>query len=119
MANEVAEYLSELPDAERAKIGGIYAEARTIVPEAVEGVSYGMPSLLYKGKGLLSVMSTRKHIGVYPYGNLRELAEEVTAAGLGSTKGSVHLRDGENLPAGLLERFLLRRKAQIDGVGRD
>lgn len=114
MSNEVADYLSGLPDAERAKIGGIYAEARSLVPEAVEGVSYGMPALLYKGKGLLSVMHTRKHIGVYPHGNLGELAEAVAAAGLDSTKGSVHLRDGENLPDGLLEQFLLRRKAQID-----
>lgn len=114
MANEVAEYLSGLPDVARAKIGAIYAEAREVVPEAVEGLSYGMPSLLYKGKGLLSVMNTKKHIGIYPYGNLGELADAVAEAGLDSTKGSIHLIEDQDIPSELLAQFLLRRKAQLD-----
>ena len=115
MANDVADYLSGLPEPERSRVADIYAYARQVVPEAVEGMSYGMPSLLYNGKGLISVMNTRKHIGIYPYGNLGEFAEAVTAAGLGSTKGSIHLREGQSLPIELLEQLLLRRKAQIDG----
>ncbi|PSL37572.1 uncharacterized protein YdhG (YjbR/CyaY superfamily) [Labedella gwakjiensis] len=116
MANEVSEYIAELPEPERSRIREIYDRARALVPDAVEGVSYGMPSLIYRGKGLVSVMNTKKHIGVYPYGNLADLADDVAAAGLGSTKGSIHLRAGERLPDDLLERFVRRRVAQIDGA---
>ena len=42
------------------------------------------------------------------------IAADVTQAGLGSTKGAVHLREGEVLPPGLLARLVERRIAQID-----
>jgi uncharacterized protein YdhG (YjbR/CyaY superfamily) len=116
MANEVSDYVAGLPEPERSRIREIYDRARAVVPDAVEGMSYGVPSLLYRGEGLISVMKTKKHIGVYPHGNLGDLAGEVTAAGLGSTKGSIHLRTGDRLPDELLERFVRRRVAQIDGV---
>jgi uncharacterized protein YdhG (YjbR/CyaY superfamily) len=114
MANEVEAYVARLPEPERSRIAEIYALARQVVPEATEGTSYAMPALLYKGKGLLAVMSTRKHIGVYPFSSLAELGEAATLAGLETTKGSIHLRSGESLPGGLLEQLLIRRVARID-----
>lgn len=114
MAHEVSDYLETLTEPTRGRIAALYDDVRRLAPEATEGVSYGMPSLLYRGKGLFSAMSTKKHIGVYPYGNLGELAADVTEAGLGSTKGAVHLREGEVLPPGLLARLVERRIAQID-----
>lgn len=115
MTDEVTAYISTLEEPVRGRIEELYAAVRAIVPESEEGLSYGMPALLYRGKGLFSAMSTKQHIGVYPFGNLGEFAEEVTAAGLGSTKGAIHLRGDEDLPAGLLERLVSRRVAQIEG----
>ncbi|GGF39414.1 iron chaperone [Subtercola lobariae] len=114
MANEVTDYINEQPEPERSRIAALYAHARDVVAEATEGVSYGMPALLYKGKGLVAVMNTKKHIGIYPFGGLAELADDVTAAGLESTTGSIHLGDGQSLPPELFDRFLLRRKARLD-----
>jgi uncharacterized protein YdhG (YjbR/CyaY superfamily) len=114
MANEVEIYVASLPEPTRSRIADIYTLARQLVPEAVEGVSYAMPALLYKGKGLLAVMNTRNHIGIYPFGNLAELAGLATGAGLDITKGSIHLRDGQSLPSDLLEQLVLRRVARID-----
>lgn len=110
----VSDYVAALPDLVRGRVAEIYDHARAIVPDAEEGMSYGMPSLLYRGKGLISVMHTKKHIGVYPYGNLGDLAPDVEAAGLGSTKGSIHLLVGQSIPTELLDRFLHRRVAQIE-----
>jgi uncharacterized protein YdhG (YjbR/CyaY superfamily) len=115
MANEVESYVAALPEPERSRIAEIYSRARAIVPAATEGVSYNMPALLYKGKGLIAVMSTKHHIGVYPFGSVAEYAEETSVAGLETTKGSIHLREGESLPTALLEQVLLRRVARIDG----
>lgn len=115
MSTEVSDYLATLPEDERERILEIYTRAREVVPDTVEGLSYGMPTLMYKGKGLISVMSTKKHIGVYPFGNLGELADAVTEAGLDSTKGSIHLKKGQKLPTPLLDHFLQRRVAQIEG----
>lgn len=57
---EISDYLATLPSEERERILEIYARAREVVPETVEGLSYGMPTLMYKGKGLIAVMSTKK-----------------------------------------------------------
>ena len=114
MTNEVEIYVAGLDEPERSRIAAIYSSARSLVPEAVEGVSYGMPALLYKGKRLLADMNTSKHIGVYPFANLAELDPTAVGAGLETTKGSIHLRAGQVLPSGLLERLLLRRVARID-----
>ncbi len=114
MAHEVDEYVASLPEPERSRIAEIYAAARAIVPDAVEGVSYAMPALLYKGKGILAVMSTKNHIGVYPFANLAELADEAERAGLETTKGSIHLRVGQTLPSELLHQLLVRRVSRID-----
>ncbi|MEJ1230954.1 MAG: DUF1801 domain-containing protein [Galbitalea sp.] len=114
MANEVENYVANLAEPERSRIAEIYSSARDFVPGAVEGTSYGMPALLYKGKGLIAVMSTKNHIGVYPFGSLAELADAAASSGLETTKGSIHLRDGQRLPSDLLEQLLLRRVARID-----
>jgi uncharacterized protein YdhG (YjbR/CyaY superfamily) len=114
MANEVETYIHDLAEPTRSRIAEIYASAHEIVPDAVEGLSYGMPALLYRGKGLIAVMSNKSHIGIYPFGNLAELADAVAAAGLESTKGSIHLGDGQRLQSGLLEQLLVRRMHQID-----
>jgi uncharacterized protein YdhG (YjbR/CyaY superfamily) len=116
MANEVENYVANLAEPERSRIAEIYSYARDLVPRAVEGVSYGMPALLYRGKGLIAVMSTKNHIGIYPFGNLAELADAAASAGLETTKGSIHLRDGQRLPDDLLEQLLLRRVSRLDGT---
>ena len=114
MANEVENYLADLPEPERSRIAEIYASARNIVPSAVDGVSYGMPALLYRGKGLVAVMSTKNHIGVYPFGSLAEFEKATSGAGLETTKGSIHLRADQSLPTELLTQLLLRRVSRID-----
>jgi uncharacterized protein YdhG (YjbR/CyaY superfamily) len=116
MANEVESYVATLAEPARSRIAEVYSAARTIVPDAVEGMSYGMPALLYKGKGLLAVMSTKNHIGIYPFGNLAELAEVAAGAGLETTKGSIHLQEGQHLPGDLLEELLVRRVSRLDGA---
>jgi uncharacterized protein YdhG (YjbR/CyaY superfamily) len=114
MANEVESYVGTLEEPDRSRIVEIYSDARKLVPEAADGISYGMPCLVYKGKGLIAVMSTKNHIGIYPFGNLAELSDAATSAGLETTKGSLHLHAGQRVPSDLLEQLLLRRVTQID-----
>lgn len=63
----VDDYLAGLEPADRDAVEPIYAIAREVVPDAEQGKGYGMPALTYRGKPLLSVMRTKKHIGIYPF----------------------------------------------------
>src|SRR5690349_6373038 len=63
----VDDYLTTLDPDDGGVIERVYAVAREEVPDAEQGTGYGMPALVYRGKPLLSVKRTRKHIGIYPF----------------------------------------------------
>jgi uncharacterized protein YdhG (YjbR/CyaY superfamily) len=62
----VAEYLAGIGFDERAAYERIRAIAREIVPDAGETISYGMPTLTYRGKHLIYFGVFTKHMSVYP-----------------------------------------------------
>ncbi|MFN8099587.1 MAG: DUF1801 domain-containing protein [Dermatophilaceae bacterium] len=113
----VVDYLASLPESRRARITGLYAVARGVAPEATEGLKYGMPALVVAGKGVLAIMSTSKHIGLYPYsGNVvQAFAAELAALGIPTTKGAIQLPDDVDLPAGLLTRIVTMRLGEVGG----
>ena len=63
----IDDYLAGLEDADASIIGHLYDVAREVAPEAEQGLGYGMPALVYRGKSLLSIMRAKKHFGVYPF----------------------------------------------------
>ena len=82
----VDDYLAELEPDDRAAIDRVYALARDEVPEAEQGMGYGMPALVYRGKPLISVMRAKKHIGVYPF------SPDAVAAVAADVRGGRRLR---------------------------
>lgn len=46
---------------------GSYTLASELVPDAVQGVGYGMPALTYHGRPLISIKRTKTHFGLYPF----------------------------------------------------
>ena len=114
----VDDYLAGLEPADRAAIERVYAVARAEVPEAEQGTGYGMPALVYRGKPLISVMRTRKHIGLYPFSPaavqaVADAVREVPETGL--DKGTVRFQPMHPLPDDLGRALVAARKAQIDG----
>jgi uncharacterized protein YdhG (YjbR/CyaY superfamily) len=113
----VTDYVAGLPESRRRTIAAIYAAARVLAPDATEGVRYAMPALVLDGKGLLSVMSTKKHIGIYPHSGsvVQDFADRLRELGIGTTKGAIQLPDGVTLPSGLLDEVL---RARLRELGR-
>jgi uncharacterized protein YdhG (YjbR/CyaY superfamily) len=113
--SELSEYLEALPAGRREAIEHVYARARELVPEAEDGVGYGMPALRYKGKPLLSVMSAKGHIGLYPFSPpaLDTVRDEL--AGYSLAKGTVRFSEDQPLPDEVLDRLVLARRDEIDG----
>ena len=112
---EVGDYVAGLDEPARSAIDAVYRVARAAVPDAVEGVGYGMPALRYRDKPLLSVMRAKKHIGVYPFS---PAAVSVVAAELPESdvdKGTVRFQPERPLPDDLVRALVAARKAQIEG----
>ena len=113
--SELSEYLDGLPDEARDVVGRVYARARALVPEAEDGVGYGMPALRYRGKPLLSVMVAKGHIGLYPFSPpaLDTVRDEL--GDYSTAKGTVRFTADHLLPDDVLDRLVLARRDEIDG----
>lgn len=114
----VDEYLAGLDESDRAQIERVYRIARDEVPTAEQGTGYGMPALVYRGKPLISVKRTRKHIGIYPFSAaaVASVAEAVgEIAGTGLDKGTIRFQPEYPLPESLLRALVRSRRGQIDG----
>ncbi|MET0672622.1 MAG: DUF1801 domain-containing protein [Microbacterium pygmaeum] len=113
----VDDYLAGLEPGDRGPIEHIYAIAREVVPDAEQGTGYGMPALVYRGKPLLSVKRTAKHIGVYPFSPeaVSAVAADVAAVeASGLDKGTVRFQPKHPLPDAVVRALVTARKDQID-----
>lgn len=111
----IDEYLATLAPADAALIGHAYDVARAAVPEAEQGLGYGMPALTYRGKSLLSLMRAKNHIGVYPFSPAAIVEIAHLLEGVDTAKGTIRFSPAAPLPEETLRALVLARKAQIDG----
>lgn len=113
----VDDLLADLDPADREPIARLYALALEQVPSAEQGLGYGMPALVYRGKPLISVMRAKKHIGVYPFSP--EAVSAVADAladhpGIGLDKGTIRFQPDHPLPDGVVRALVDARREQIE-----
>ncbi|WP_173922951.1 iron chaperone [Agromyces sp. Marseille-P2726] len=115
---ELTDYIASLDDPEQGIIEHIRARAITLVPEAVEGMSYGMPALRYRDSPLVSVMSAKGHIGLYPFSPAVVAAVSDELDGYSWSKGTIRFTPEHTLPDALVDRIVLLRRDEIDDAKR-
>lgn len=116
---QIDDYLAGLDPESADIVAGAYTVARQLLPEAVEGTSYGMPALIYQGSPLLSVMRAKAHIGIYPYSPavITEVLEHLPPIrGLSSAKGTIRLPLEEPVPDVVIRYLVLARRDEIDAA---
>jgi len=114
----VDDLLAALDPSDREAIAHVYAIAREEVPEAEQGLGYGMPALVYRGKPLISVMRAKKHIGVYPFSPAAVTAVAGALAdhpGIGLDKGTIRFQPDHPLPDDIVRALVHARREQIEG----
>jgi uncharacterized protein YdhG (YjbR/CyaY superfamily) len=85
-----------------------------VVPEAEEGTSYGMAALRYRGRPLISVVSTKQGYSVFPFS--AAVVESVIGElkDFESTKGGIRFTDKRQLPNKAFDALVARRREEID-----
>ena len=115
---DLTDYIARLDDPEKGIIEQIRARAITLVPDAVEGMSYGMPALRYRDSPLVSVMSAKGHIGLYPFSPAVVSAVADELDGYSWSKGTIRFTPEHTLPDALVDRIILLRRDEIDDAKR-
>lgn len=111
----IDEYIKTFPES----IGQILQKIRelihTISPDAVEAISYQMPTFRLNGKVLVHFAGYENHIGLYatPTGH-KQFAEELSKYKQG--KGSVQFSLDQEIPFDLIEKIIKFRVENVANI---
>ena len=112
-AEEVDAYLADIEEPKRSTLEAVRRSIRAVVPDAEEGISYGMPAFRVGGKVVAGFAAFKNHLDYLPHSGevLAGLADEL--AGYECTSGSLHFAIDQPLPDDLVERLVEARLAQL------
>ena len=110
---EIDAYLASLDEPKRSTLEAMRQTIREVVPEAEEGISYGMPAFRMHGKVIAGFAAFKHHLTYAPHSGsvLSQLSPELT--GYTSTPGSLHFPIDTPLPKPLVEKLIQVRLSQV------
>ena len=111
---EVDEYLANLDEPKRTTLQQLRQTIRTIVPEAEESISYGMPAYRLRGKVIAGFAAFKNHLSYLPHSGsvFAEIPDDV--AGYMTSKGALQFPIDRPLPKALVKKLIAIRLRQID-----
>ncbi len=107
--DEVDRYLAGVEEPKRSTLQRLRESIRRVIPDAEEGISYGMPAFRVNGKVVAGFAAFRDHLSYLPHSGsvLGQLSDDL--AGYSMTKGSLHFPADEPLPDQLVEKLVTAR----------
>lgn len=107
-AASVDDYLAKLPADQRAALETLRSQIRAAAPEAIEAISYGLPTFKLNGN-LVHFGAAAKHCAFYPGAVMDVFAERL--AGFETAKGTIRFQPDKPLPPDLVEDIVRQRVA--------
>ncbi len=114
-ANEIDAYLDALEEPKRTTLALLRDTIMAIVPDAEQGISYGMPAFKLQGRTIAGFAAFKNHLSYLPHSGsvIPQLAKETE--GYASTKGSLHFPIDKPLPKTLVRKLLTVRMEEGSG----
>jgi uncharacterized protein YdhG (YjbR/CyaY superfamily) len=110
---EIDDYLANLDEPKRTTLQQLRRTIQSIVPEAEECISYGMPAFRLDGKVIAGFAAFKNHLSYLPHSGsvLAELADDV--AGYVTSKGALQFSIDKPLPKTLVKKLIAVRRRDI------
>jgi uncharacterized protein YdhG (YjbR/CyaY superfamily) len=108
----VDEYIATFPEEIQALLEEVRATIKAAAPDAVDTISYQMPTFKLKGKNLVHFAAYKNHIGFYPTPSGTEAFQEALLR-YKAGKGSIQFPIGEPLPMELIRTIVEFRVKEI------
>jgi uncharacterized protein YdhG (YjbR/CyaY superfamily) len=111
-AQEIDEYLGALEEPKRTTLARLRQTILEIVPEAEQGISYGVPAFKVGGKTIAGFAAFKNHLSYLPHSGsvFPQLKEEL--AGYTTSAGALRFAIGQPLPVPLVEKLIAVRLQQ-------
>lgn len=111
-AQEIDEYIDGLEEPKRTTLSRLRQTILDILPEADQGISYGLPAFKVKGKTIAGFAAFKNHLSYLPHSGsvFPQLGEELK--GYSTSSGALRFGVDEPLPAPLVEKLIAVRLRQ-------
>ncbi len=112
--NTVDEYIATVTLGQRDEFERIARFVVTLIPQVVQGKSYGMAAFMYEGKPLVSFVANKKFLSLYPFSGkvIDKLRDRLSD--FETTSGSIHFSEANPLPDDILKAIITTRRQEID-----
>jgi uncharacterized protein YdhG (YjbR/CyaY superfamily) len=110
----VDDYFRGLAPAPRAAFERTRNLVTEVVPEAEQGLSYGIAALKYKGSPLLGFRAAKHHLSVVPFSPKAVDAVRDRLKAFDLSKGTIRFSAATPLPADVVRDLASYRKTEID-----
>ena len=109
---EIDDYLDGLEEPKKSTLAQLRETIVAIVPDAEQGISYGVPAFKLRGKTIAGFAAFKGHLSYLPHSGsvIPRLAKETE--GYASTNGSLHFSIDRPLPKALVRKLLATRMAE-------
>jgi len=104
---EIADYINSFEDTEvKAKLNEIYKLLSNLLPkEAIQTISYGIPTFKFKGKNLIHFGGAKNHVAIYPGAEPIAYFNEKLKK-FKTSEGTIRFKLNEKLPNKLIEEII-------------
>ena len=115
-AQEIDQYLDALDEPKRSTLARLRQTILDVLPEAEQGISYGLPAFKVQGKVVAGFAAFKNHLSYLPHSGsvFPQLQDEL--AGYAKSSGALRFGIDEPLPAPLVERLIAVRLQQVRGA---
>lgn len=103
----IEDYISNTPENRQVKLQLLYKTIKQLLPDAVEKISYGMPTFYLNGN-FVHFANAKNHIGFYPGPTAIETFKH-DLTGFKTSKGAIQFPLDHELPIKLIKKIILFR----------
>jgi uncharacterized protein YdhG (YjbR/CyaY superfamily) len=111
-AEEIDQYLDGLEEPKRSTLAQLRQTITDLLPEAEQGISYGLPAFRVRGKTIAGFAAFKNHLSYLPHSGsvFPQLKDEL--AGYSTSTGALRFDIGHGLPAPLVQKLIEVRLKQ-------
>lgn len=107
----IDDYLSDIPDKQRSALINLRNIIHEVAPDAVEGISYQIPTFKYMGP-LVGFAAFKKHCSFYLMSTAVMEAYMDKLQPYDTAKGTIHFQPDKPLPEELVKELVMARIAE-------
>ena len=113
--HEIDDYLAGIDETKRATLEKLRTSILAVLPDAEQGLAYGVPAFKVGGKTVAGFAAFKSHLSYLPHSGsvLTEIGDEV--AGYDISKGSLKFPIDKPLPKRLVKKLI---EARLREIGR-